>query len=111
MGKRVANEDRPTDLFRPELLDRESLAILAQYADNLVVAGAVLNRSSRVVGVSNVFTKCGAGSEGWTGCLAYAASIFPAMPLVGYESDEGLVAARGHGFKIAGPLRIWIADG
>jgi len=105
------SEGGPTDLFRPELLHEESVAILALHADNGVVAGAILNRSSTVVGVSNVFATYGSDSECWSGCVAYAASIFPAMPLVGYESGDGLVAARGHGFTTTGPLRVWMFDG
>ena len=42
------SEDGPTDLFRPELLHDESVAILARHTHNQVVAGGVLNRSSTV---------------------------------------------------------------
>lgn len=100
------------DLFRPDVLDSDSVAVLALYAGDRVVAGAVLSRSSSgVVGVSNVFARPGLESESWSGCLAFAASLYPATALVGYESGDGLVAARSHGFRTAGPLRVWIHDG
>jgi hypothetical protein len=105
------SDDGPTDLFRPELLLHESVAVLALHADSRVVAGAILNDSSTVVGVSNVFATPGTDDDGWSGCVASAASIFPAMPLVGYESGDALVAARDHGFTTAGPLRVWMFDG
>jgi hypothetical protein len=104
-------EDGPTDLFRPELLLHASVAVLALYAHRRVVAGAILNRSSTVVGVSNVFATPESDDDGWSGCLAYAASIFPALPLVGYESGDEVVAVRDHGFTTAGPLRVWMFDG
>ena len=104
-------DDGPTGLFRADLLDRESVAVLALYAADLLVAGAVLNRSSTVVGVSNVFAAPGSDADAWAGCVAYAASIFPEVPIVGYESGDALVAAGDHGFATAGPLRVWILDG
>ena len=55
-------EDGPTDLFRPELIEDASVAFLAQLVDGVVVAGAALNRSSTVVGVSNVFARSASGS-------------------------------------------------
>jgi len=102
--------DGPPGVFRTELLDHDSVTVLAAHAGSSVVAGAVLNRSSTVVGVSNFFTHdpCGAGS--WSGCLALAAALFPGSTFVGYESGQTLVAAQTHGFDTVGPLRVWIHE-
>ena len=61
-----------------------------------------------MVGVSNVF---GEAASAWSGCLAFAASSFPGMPLVGYEQGDDLAQALHHGFEPAGPLRVWVRDG
>jgi hypothetical protein len=104
-------DDGPEDLFRPDLLDHEWVAVLALHAGDRVVAGAVLNRSPTVVGISNTFGTPGFEADVWSAGLAYAASIFPATPMVGYESGDELVVARNHGFETAGPLRVWVFDG
>lgn len=104
-------DDGAVGLFRPDLVDRESVAVLAAYVDDRVVAGAVFNRSATVVGVSNFFVRSGLGPAAWSGCLALAAELFPATPFVGYESGEDLIAAQVHGFETAGPLRVWIHHG
>lgn len=103
--------DGPEGIFTRELLDHDSVAVLASIADERVVAGAVLYRSATVVGVSNFFADPGLVSAGWSGCLAFADSLFPGSPFVGYESGGALVAARRHGFETAGPLRVWVNDG
>jgi hypothetical protein len=102
-------DDGPTDIFRPELLDHESVAIVGAFEGDHVVAGAVLNRTSTVVGISNLFADSAAVSTSWSGCLTFAESHFPAATIVGYESDDGLEAARHHGFETAGALRVWIS--
>ena len=75
------------------------------------MAGAVLNRSSEVVGISNFFADAQIASACWEGCLALASTIFPRSILVGYESGNALDAARTHGFDTAGPLRVWLHEG
>jgi hypothetical protein len=102
--------DGPPGVFRPELLDRDSVTVLATRRSDRVVAGAVLNCSSRVVGISNFFTHDPHRAASWSGCLALAGSLFPGSIFVGYESDETLVAARSHGFETIGPLRVWIRE-
>jgi hypothetical protein len=103
--------DGPTDIFRPELLANDAVAILAARDGVRIVAGAVLNRSSMVVGISNFFTDGVVDSASWSGCLTFAEKLFPATSFVGYEAGDGLVAARRSGFDTVGPLRIWIFDG
>jgi hypothetical protein len=104
-----AGSDGPPGVFRPELLDHDSVSVLAACAGGGVVGGAVLNRSSTVVGISNFFTR-DAGAASWAGCLAVAATLFPGSTFVGYESGQRLVAARTHGVETVGPLRLWIRE-
>ncbi len=100
-------EDGPKDLFRAELLDHDSVAVLAACRDDAVVAGAILNCSAMVVGVSNVFVRPGADLDPWPGCLAFAGELFPDKPVVGYESGSSLLQAERNGFQTAGSLRVW----
>ena len=101
-------DDGPTGLFTPELLDDETIVIAGARRGESFGAGAVFHRSAGVVGVSNVF---GEATSAWSGGLAFAASSFPGMPLVGYEHGDDLAQARRHGFEPAGPLRVWVRDG
>jgi hypothetical protein len=100
--------DGPPGVLRTELLDHDSVTVLAARAGGAVVAGAVLNRSPSVVGVSNFFTHDLDGGASWSGCLALAGTLFPGSSFVGYESGPTLVAARTHAFETVGPLRVWI---
>jgi hypothetical protein len=102
--------DGPPGVFRTEFLDHDSVTVLAARAGGGVVAGAVLNRSSRVVGISNFFTHDPGGSASWSGCLALAGTLFPGSTFIGYEPSQTLVAARTHGFETVGALRVWIQE-
>jgi hypothetical protein len=102
--------DGPPGAFRTELLDHDSVSMLAARRGDRVVAGAILNRHSRVVGISNSFTYDPDGAASWSGCLALAGTLFPGSTFVGYESGQTLVAARTHGFETVGPLRVWIRE-
>ena len=101
----------PADVLRPKLIDDESIAVLAARTNDQVVAGAILNASESVVGISNFFTTSTDDSDCWSGCIARAESLFPATTFVGYESGSALTAALEHGFQIAGPLRVWTNEG
>ena len=102
-------DDGPTDVVRSDLLEDDSVAIMGVRNGDRFIAGAVLHRSSAVVGISNLFADPAVGS-GWSGCLTLAEELFPAATFVGYESGDALVAARSHGFEDAGPLRVWILE-
>jgi hypothetical protein len=102
--------DGPPGVFRTELLDHDAVTVLAARAGDDVVAGAVLNRSSSVVGISNFFAKDPGAYSSWSGCLALAGTLFPGSPFVGYGSGCELAAARSHGFETVGPLRVWIHE-
>lgn len=100
--------DGPSGLWRAELLDNEAVVVLAARTRNRVVAGAILNRSASVVGISNFFVEPAVEQESWTGCLALAETLFPGSILVGYESGRALEAAQACGFEPVGPLRVWL---
>lgn len=93
-------------LFGPALLaDRSVFVISGVCGDDRVVAGAVVNRSDAVVGVSNVFGDVGAA---WPLVLEAVDRLFPGLPVVGYEHGDDLDAAVRYGFKPIGPLRVWV---
>jgi hypothetical protein len=95
-------------LFVPSLLREPSVEILAASVDGSIVAGAIVNRTGDVAGVSNLFTTLGDLDAAWSGCLAYLEVAHPGSAVVGYEADEALAAARRQGFGSVGPLRIWL---
>ncbi|HEX2381005.1 MAG TPA: hypothetical protein VHI95_00090 [Acidimicrobiales bacterium] len=107
---------RASDLeLRDELLDREDILILAGRRssnanddDNDIVAGAVLNHSDSVIGISNVFAAGGVLDSVWSACVGFTDDQFPGVPLVGYEAGAPLAAALRHGFEPLGQLRVWI---
>lgn len=103
-----AQDGDPPDLFRPALVRHPDIVMLGGYVDDNLVAGALLNRSATVVGLSNVFPDPRTLADAWTGLLATIGEQFPGLPIVGYESEDSIDAARDHGFTSLGPLRIWI---
>ncbi|MBP0459655.1 hypothetical protein JFN87_19420 [Streptomyces bomunensis] len=100
-------------------------------ADGELVGGAVLNLGAGLVGVSNVFAVGAVPLAAvWTAVVRAAAVHFPECDLVGYEDDDGdddrdddpacahvtpadrrrtpLGAALDAGFRVLGPLRVWV---
>ena len=73
-----------------------------------MVAGAILNRTGVVVGLSNLFIPDGDAAHWWASCVAASQNLFPELPLVGYERGQDLIDAQQCGFEALGPLRIWI---
>ncbi len=94
--------------FPASLLDDPDIAFMAGRRDGAIVAGAALNRTGPVVGLSNAFGADPASDGGWADHATVAARVFPGMPLVGYERDADLVAAHRHGFTSIAPLRVWV---
>ncbi|MGW5401133.1 hypothetical protein [Streptomyces sp. NPDC003952] len=118
--------EESTGLFHPGLLDGAAegtegtaaegageIAFLAgRDAEGRILAGAAVNRTGEVVGISNVFSADGTpDDEAWTGALTLTASLWPGLALVGYESGDDLDTALRHGFTAIGPLRVWIHPG
>lgn len=105
-------DDGPAGIFDPSLLENDSVAVLAAQVDARVVAGAVLNRSPTVVGISNFFCDPSFDDrQGWSSLVSFATSLSKPLPLVGYESGDRLTAAQSEGFASAGALRVWLFPG
>jgi hypothetical protein len=89
------------------LLRDRSVRILAASRGGALAAGAIVNRSAAVVGLSNVF-QVGAGERWvWRQVAGAAAQRFPGLPIVGYEHGADLGAALAAGFADLGPVRVW----
>ncbi|WP_424211071.1 hypothetical protein ACN20G_02650 [Streptomyces sp. BI20] len=111
--------------FRPGLLAHPDVAVLAEHdPEGRVRAGAVLHHAAGVLGVSNLFTGPGNDMEdmegggaargeraAWDAVLGWAARHRPGVPLVGYESGDALPPALAAGFRVLGPLRVWLHRG
>jgi hypothetical protein len=95
-------------LFTPELLSDPSVTILGGYAGTSIVAGAIVNRTGDVVGVSNLFAADGNVDDAWIGCLGYVDTAFAGSPVVGYEAGDELAAAHRQRFGSVGRLRVWL---
>jgi hypothetical protein len=95
-------------LFGPALLREPSVEILSGSVDGSIVAGAIVNRTGDVVGVSNLFTTLGDLDAAWSACLGYLEDAHPGSAVVGYEAGEPLAAARRQGFGSVGALRVWL---
>lgn len=100
--------DGPPDVLLADLLREDAVTVLSAYVGDRVAGGAILNRRSDAVGISNLFVADPAGPADWDGCVAFACSLFPESSMVGYASGTALDAARGHGINAVGPLRVWI---
>lgn len=97
-----------TRLFLPALLHDADICIVAASKEGQIIAGAIANRTTRVVGLSNVFTPKREAERYWEGLLDTIADWSPALPMVGYERDEQLAVALRVGLRPLGPLRVWI---
>ena len=94
--------------FRPALLKDETIAVLAGFDGDRIVAGAIANRSATVIGLSNVFDTAGDLDSSWAAGAAAAATLWGDLPIVGYDSGEALEAAHGAGFESIGELVVWL---
>ena len=105
-----SGDEAPTASFLPALLGHPDMVMLSGYASNQLVAGAIINRSASVVGLSNVFSCTAELTQAYAGCLAQVANYFPGMPIVGYETGVALAAAQAQGFRSIGKLIVWLND-
>lgn len=99
-----------TRVFVPALLDDESVAVLAAERAGEIVAGAVANRSTAVVGLSNVFAAEGEADRRFAEAVAAVRRFAPGVPVVGYERGDALGRALREGFQAVGSLRIWLRE-
>lgn len=100
--------DDPSRKFFPSLLADPSVAILAGYRGQQLIAGGIANSSDAVVGLSNVFAPPSLEALVWAGLLTSTQTVFPGKHVVGYEHGAGLEAARTCGFEEIGGLNVWL---
>ncbi len=86
----------------------DEVVALTGHAHGEVVARAVANLASGVVGLSTVAASDGWLDETWRSVAAAAQGHFPDTPVVGYEEGAALASAVRHGFDVIGPVRIWM---
>ena len=96
------------EAFPVALFSDENFAMFSGSRNGAVVAGGTLYRADGVVGISNVAADVDEAPAVWRDLAILAASTFPDMPLVGYESGDELKAAHKAGFEMGDPLRIWV---
>lgn len=102
----------PNRIFLPSLLTEDGIAIIAGLSGEQVVAGAVVTHADSVVGISNLFLPPSGSRDVRAGCVAHVQSLFPHLPLVGYEGGHDLAEMLALGFESVGPVRIWVrSDG
>jgi hypothetical protein len=92
------------DALTESLLAEPGVGVLYADDDGSMACGAVLHRTSELIGVSNVF-----GEPDWRELAAVANARFGNLPVVGYESGAQLAAARAGGWSELGPLRVWLS--
>jgi hypothetical protein len=95
-------------IFLPALLADDTIAVIAAYQGQRIIAGAIVNHTENVVGLSNVFGPADTTAQVWAGCVAAAIAAFPGLPLVGYEGGRDLAVAQVLGFEVLEPLRVWL---
>jgi len=96
------------DVLPEALLRDPSVRVLQRKRAKDVSAGAILNRTGSVVGLSNVFSLNVPLDEVWGGLVVLVAQEFPSYPIVGYERGEDLDAAMETGFNDLAGLRVWL---
>jgi hypothetical protein len=75
------------------------------------LATATLNRSGDVVGISNVFSDAEGVGPLFPDAIRLATQLHPALPIVGYERGDSLLAAESAGFERVGGLAVWNRSG
>jgi hypothetical protein len=96
-------------IIRADLVGEATIRIVAarQRDRGPILAGAILNGTGRVVGVSNVFIEEPDAVAVWRDLQAIAATAFPGRAIVGYERGDDLAYAIQSGFSPLRPLRVW----
>lgn len=103
--------ENPQDeaILGPHLLDAAGVHVLAAGdGDDDFAAGCIVNVTGEVAGLSNLFSSDGDDTRTWTGAISAASRLAPGHVLVGWESSDGVDAARSAGFETIGPLTVWI---
>jgi hypothetical protein len=94
--------------FRRALLEDERIGVLAGHDGDRIVAGAIANRSTTVIGLSNLFDTANDLESAWVAAHAAATALWRDMPTVSYDSGVSLDAAHRAGFESIGELLVWL---
>jgi hypothetical protein len=95
-------------ILRPELMGDATVRFLVARSERSLAAGAVLNETDGVVGVSNVFATAAGADAVWADLPAVIGEIRGERPIVGYERGDALSLAVASGFTATGELRVWV---
>lgn len=107
-GKRADETIEPSErIFLPSLLDDPNVSFITGYDGRVLVAGAIVNRSGDVVGLSNQFAPDDIVMDCWAASIRTIRSTYPGLAVVGYEGGEDLDFAIQFGFQAVGPLQVW----
>lgn len=86
-----------------------AVAFIALLKAERIQAGAIINTSERVLGISNVFS-LDPDLDVWPLLAAAIRRRLGDALLVGWEAGEALEAARAAGFETIHPMRVWIDE-
>ena len=105
-----ARDPEDAAILRPGLLDEPGVHVLAATDDeDRFAAGAIVNVTAPVAGVSNTFSRDADDTRTWRGVTRAVHELVGAMPIVGWEAGEGVGAAVDAGGERLGPLTVWIS--
>ncbi|WP_199614586.1 hypothetical protein [Paenibacillus alkalitolerans] len=94
-------------VIKPDLLKRDDVKIFMREKDG-AVSGFIASLGANAVGVSNVYSVENGTEQLWPEIAKIVSTVFPDLPLVGYEHGDFLEAALTSGWTSIGPLRVWL---
>lgn len=94
-------------IYKPELLEDDSVYFVIGYKDTKPDCVALLNKSDDVIGVSNFFVPDDTVSK-WSSLVSFIYSEIEVRDVVGYEDAETLEKISVLGFESVGNLTIWL---
>jgi len=103
----ITNPSR-SRVFKPEVLNNNDVSFVAAHDAGGIVAGLIANRSTGVVGISNVFAAPRPATEFFLAALAVVSSRYADLPLAAYARRAELDFIVRLGFEVIGPLRVWV---
>jgi hypothetical protein len=89
-------------IFRRELLlDRRAIVLGGMDRQETIRAGGIAYDAAGALGLTNIF---GPRPD----FIHALAAMLPARQMVGYEAGADLQSAEQTGFRLLGPLRVWV---
>jgi len=83
--------------------------LAATDGDDPFAAGAIVNVTAPVAGISNTFSRDADEVRTWRGVTRAAHELVGTMPFVAWEAGDGVMAAVQAGGERLGPLTVWIS--